>query len=80
MSEQVYQDLITEGIRGLPEEFLSQIADYVYFVRRRITQPKAFEAEMYSTLLQTELSHMNQHEFSHLDEEFANYEQQFPKE
>ena len=80
MSEQVYQELITEGIRGLPEEFLSQIADFVYFVRRRMTQPKAFEADMYSTLLQTELGNMNQHELTHLEEEFANYEQRFPKE
>ena len=80
MSEQVYQELITEGIRGLPEELLSQIADFVYFVRRRVAQPKAYETEMYSTLLQTELGRMNQHQLSHLEEEFANYEQQFPKE
>jgi hypothetical protein len=38
-----YEQRITEGIKGLPQELLAEIADFVYFVRQRFTQSQAFE-------------------------------------
>ena len=37
-----YEQLIVEGIKGLPPELLAEIAAFVYFVRRA-TEPQEFE-------------------------------------
>lgn len=47
---QSYEQLITEGIKGLPQELLAEIADFVYVVRRRFMQPEAFAAELEAVL------------------------------
>lgn len=46
-----YEELIAAGIKGLPQELLAEIADFVYVVRKKFTQPNAFERELTSTLL-----------------------------
>ena len=43
---QNYQQLIIEGIKGLPPETLAEIADFIFFVRKRTFQPQAFEEEI----------------------------------
>ena len=44
MAEQnAYENLIMKGIKGLPQEVLAEVADFVYFVRTRVTQPQFFE-------------------------------------
>ena len=48
-----YEQRITEGIKGLPQELLAEIADFVYFVRQRFTQPQAFERNLDSVLRDT---------------------------
>ena len=45
-----YEQRIIEGIKGLPQELLAEIADFVYFVRQRFTQPQAFERRLDSAL------------------------------
>jgi hypothetical protein len=45
-----YEQLIVEGIQDLPQDILAEIADFVYFVRRRVTQPHIFAAERQATL------------------------------
>lgn len=47
-----YEQLITQGIKGLPPELLAEIADFVYFVRKRFTQPHTFAVERETTLLE----------------------------
>lgn len=49
--KQSYEQLIIEGIKGLPQELLAEIADFVYVVRKRFTQPRTFEAELETILL-----------------------------
>ena len=44
MTTQTYQQLIIEGIKGLPLEVLAEIADFIYFVRKRALQPQASSA------------------------------------
>ena len=80
MTAQAYQRLIYEGIKGLPSDALSEIADFVFFLRKRQLQPEGFRDEMRSTLLNTELSEMNSHEVAHLEEEFENYAKLYPHE
>ena len=71
MSTQTYQQLIVKGIDGLPEEMLAEITDFVYFVRRRMAQPQDFAEE---------LRRLSRSEAVHLEEEFAGYDQRYPRE
>jgi hypothetical protein len=41
MTQPTYQQLILEGIKGLPQEALVEIVDFIYFVRKRTLQPHA---------------------------------------
>ena len=80
MTEQIYQQLIVQGIRGLPAETLAEIADFVYFLRKRIQQPDIFAEELRSALLGEELKQLSRDEEAHLEQEFADYEQSYPRE
>ena len=48
-----YEELITAGIKGLPQELLAEIVDFVYVVRKRFIQPQAFASELETMLLTT---------------------------
>ena len=80
MSTQTYEQLIINGIRGLPPEVLAEIADYVYFLRKRIVDPEAFEAERKSVLLNAELKQLSIREVAHLESEIEGYERRYPRE
>ena len=80
MTTQDYEELIVEGIKGLSPEVLVEIADFIYFIRKRSLQPQAFEAELQNALLGAELRQLSRDEESHLEKEFENYEQLYPKE
>lgn len=80
MTEQIYQQLIVQGIRGLPAETLAEIADFIYFLRKRAQQPDVFAEELRRALLGEELKQLSQDEETHLEQEFADYEQRYPRE
>lgn len=80
MTTQMYQQLIIEGIKGLPTEMLTEIADFVYFVRKRVSQPRVFEQDQRDALLNVELKQLSREEASHLEEEFTDYERLYPHE
>ncbi len=80
MTEQIYEQLIIQGIRGLPAETLAEIADFIYFLRKRAQQPEVFAAELRDTLLGKELLQLSRDEEAHLEQEFADYEQRYPRE
>ena len=71
MTAQTYQQLITEGIRGLPAETLAEITDFIYFVRKRALEQHRFEDE---------LKQLSRIEAAHLEKEFEDYEQHYPCE
>ena len=71
MTAQTYQQLITEGIRGLPAETLAEITDFIYFVRKRALEQHHFEEE---------LKQLSRAEVTHLEKEFEDYEQRYPRE
>ena len=79
MNVYVYQELITEGIKGLPADLLREVADLVYLLRKRSQDPQAFANEQRDFLLAGELTVLNRNEVGHLEEEFSNYEQLYPR-
>ena len=80
MTTPTYQQLIIEGMKGLPPEVLAEIADFVYFVRKRVLQPQAFEEEIQNTLLREELRQLSRDEEAHVEQEFTGYDQRYPRE
>jgi hypothetical protein len=80
MTAQTYQQLIIEGIKGLPPEILAEIADFIYFVRKRAVQPQAFEEELENARLRVELRQLSRDEETHSEKEFEGYDQLHPRE
>ncbi len=74
-----YEKIIVSGIKGLPTETLREIADFVYFVRRRAVDPKSFEDEQFRALVEADLGNLDETEAKHLEEEFADYESVYPR-
>jgi hypothetical protein len=48
--QESYEQLIIRGLKGLPQELLAEIADFVYFVRQRAARPEVFEQERQQAL------------------------------
>ncbi|MCI0488882.1 MAG: hypothetical protein L0229_20005 [Blastocatellia bacterium] len=80
MTAQNYQQLIIEGIKGLPPDVLAEIANFVYFIRKRAMQPQDFEEELHNALLNVELKQLSHQEEEHLEKEFEDYERLYPRE
>jgi len=80
MTEHTYQQLIIQGIQGLPPEVLAEITDFIYFLRKRALQPQAFEEERQNVLLGEELKQLSRSEEAHLEKEFEGYEQLYSRE
>ncbi|MCS6918264.1 MAG: hypothetical protein NZM28_00665 [Fimbriimonadales bacterium] len=64
-----YVSLIIEGLRDLPEDALAEIAGFVWFTRKRVLHPEAFEDELYALQIRADLKQMYQQEVEHLEEE-----------
>ncbi len=75
-----YEELITKGIRGLPDDALAEIADFVYFLRKRMLEPDAFEQERAQLLLSANRKHLSRSEEAHLEQEFQDYDRLYPRE
>jgi len=80
MAQPTFQQLIIEGIKGLPPETLAEIVDFIYFVRKRTLQPQAFAEEVHQALLNAELRHLSRDEEAHLENEFKDYDRRYPRE
>ena len=52
MTTETYQEKILAGMDGLPDEVLAEIADYVYYLRRKVTMPDLYAAEVHRGMLQ----------------------------
>ena len=66
------EKLIIHNTKGLPVEALLEILDFVQFISVR--KKKSFNNLNY------ELSLLNKTEISHLEEEFQNYKELYPRE
>jgi hypothetical protein len=79
-TEETYRQMISEGIQGLPSEVLAEIADFVYFVRRRALEPEEFADELRNILLRQQVKELSRHEQLHLEEELEDYDRRYPRE
>ena len=66
-----FEQVIMQGIKDLPQQYLSEVADFVVFLRQKSIKSYNF---------QDELSLMNEHQIKHLEDEFKDFDKQFPKE
>lgn len=78
-TSQYYERLITEGIRLLPPEALAEIVDFVYFIRRKTQQPERFAHDRETLLLAAELEQLSVSETEHLEAEFQDYAERYPR-
>ena len=75
---EVYQELIMEGIQELPPESLSEIMDFVYFIRKKTLQSHLFDEEIKN--MKQALNIVRKEELAHLEAEFENYQALYPHE
>ncbi|MFN3848357.1 MAG: hypothetical protein ACK4NY_02960 [Spirosomataceae bacterium] len=72
-----FEQVIIQGIKGLPKQYLSEVADFVLFIRQKSLQKKDFyDLEA----IQKDMSLLNERELSHLEDEFKDFDKDFPKE
>ena len=50
------------------------------YLRRKVTMPDLYAAEVHGGMLQYTLRGGRQDSLTHLEEEFADYDQQFPRD
>ncbi len=80
MSAAQLRDLIRRSIDDLPDEGLKYVASYVLFIRTQTFQPELLEQETWSQRLQEALSELRSTELIHVEEEFTDYQKNYPIE
>jgi hypothetical protein len=80
MTAQAFEEMIAEGIKGLPPEALAEITDFVFFVRKRTFDPQMFEDDLRELSLRMARQQLNQEEEQHMEEEFKDYDKLYPPE
>ncbi|MBW8051771.1 MAG: hypothetical protein FVQ77_15835 [Cytophagales bacterium] len=75
-----FEELIINGIKNLPAETLREIADYIFFIRKKTLNPKAFDEEIRYEMLNDEMRTVSNYETTHLEEEFIDYKKKYPIE
>ncbi len=67
---------ILRELKDLPVESLKEILDFIQFLKsKKYKRKKSFEKK-----IQTELDNLNKNSLIHLEEEFSNYREQYPRE
>ncbi len=74
-----YQQFINSSIKELPLDALEEIADFVSFIQQKLKKTVQIQQND-NALLLAELHLLSYQQQQHLEEEFADYAQQFPKE
>jgi len=72
MNVTLVETQILQNIKNLPADALLEILDFVKFIRIR-------KLKKSSDNLTTELSNLDKSEAEHLEEEFKNYKELYPK-
>lgn len=74
MNQMNYEQIIVAGVKHLSPERQREVADFVYFLRER----EANSAE-YAQLIEADLAELEGEGLRHLEEEFKDYDQTFPR-
>jgi len=73
MSTAQIENLIIQNSKGLPEDVLREILDFIQFLKFK-------KASTLNDSIKVELSGLNSAEVSHLEEEFVDYKTIYPQE
>lgn len=74
MSKTVIEKMIIEEAKDLSVESLNEILDFILFIKTK-KMKKTFEKD-----IKTELDSLNKMSLVHLEEEFLNYKELYPRE
>jgi hypothetical protein len=80
MTAKTYEQLIVEGIKGLPREAFAEITDFVFFVKKRLLEPDEFKEDVRTAVLEADLKALSRGQEAHLEKEFENYDILYPRE
>ncbi len=75
MNKAQLEQKILEETKDMPSETLDEILDFVKFKKQ-----KAMKNESFETQIQQEVTDFSEHSLLHLEEEFSNYQERFPRE
>lgn len=79
-NEQQLKSHIISALDALPVESLQLLVEFVTFLLAKKKRPALFEQPESTDLWKDSLYQLKHHEYQHLEQEFANYEQRFPIE
>lgn len=79
MSVQDYRELILDGIKGLPDRALAEIADFIWVMRQRELDEGENDA-FHQFSFGVERSRLSMQNEAHLEEEFAGYDSRYPQQ
>jgi hypothetical protein len=74
------QKTIIQGLQGLPESSLREVAEYIFFVRQKALSPGRFQQQFEEAMMMGELLTLELDESNHLEEEFKDYQDLYPKD
>jgi hypothetical protein len=74
------KSVIEQNLKGLSDEALREIVNFVLFVRIRQNNENSLNEQDLSKMLFAELSALNITETTHLEAEFENYQNKYPLE
>jgi hypothetical protein len=72
------EKLILQETKGLPPHALNEILDFIQFIKEK--KLKKNRDDMYKSNLDLELNLLDKKELSHLEEEFKDYKEIYPRE
>ncbi|MFQ5824074.1 MAG: hypothetical protein ACE5JB_08470 [bacterium] len=75
MTKALLEQMILEETKNLSTETLYEILDFIKFKKLKTYGKKSFEKN-----IKTELSDLNEISLIHLEEEFSNYKELYPRE
>jgi len=78
MTKAVLEKLIVKEAKDLPTETLNQILEFIQFIKAK--RLEKFGDEPFEKAINNELNDLNKMSLLHLEEEFANYKEQYPHE
>jgi len=71
------EKLILKETKGLPPFALNEVLDFILFIKEKKLKKKNYS---FSSDLESELSLVDHKEMIHLEEEFKDYKELFPRE
>ena len=78
MSKAELEKMIVEETKNLSTETLSEVLDFIQFVKTK--KYKKARKKSFEDSLTNELADLNENSLAHLEEEFSNYKELYPRE